>query len=90
MNCAYNGSGRSLGQVQVRPASQTVTLGLVFTVWCHFSYISFSITTKREPCQYQLLTQSDYVWCRGQVAKVRGSGASDPGSILLSDFVNVL
>ena len=76
--------------IKVR-ASQTETLGLVFRVRCNFSYISsFFITTKREPCQYQLLTPSDYVWCRSRVAKLQGSGASDSGWIPWSDFFNVI
>ena len=53
----------------------TLGLGVIFVIFL------FSITKNREPCQYQLLTPCDYVWCRGQVAKVQGSGASDPGSI---------
>ena len=67
---------------------RTETIGLVFRVRCNFSYISLSlfINTKNESCQYQLLTPCDYVWCRDRVAKVRGSSASDPGSILWSDF----
>ena len=67
-------------------ASQTELLGLVFRVKYNFSYINFCITTKRVPCQYQLLTPCDYVWCRGRMAKVQGSGCSDPRSILWSDF----
>ena len=49
-------------------------------------FLFFFITTKRDPCQYQLLTPCDYVWCCGRVAKVQGSGASDPESIPCSDF----
>ena len=59
-----------------------MTLGLVCRVRCNLViFLSFFITAKRDPCQYQLLTSCDYVWCRGRVAKVQGSGASDPGSI---------
>ena len=77
------------GCIQVNLMSTSGQINqLIYTILYKFYlYFSLFVTTKRKPCQYQLLTPCDYVWCRCRVAKVQGSGANDPGSIPWSDFV---
>ena len=53
------------------------------------SHMHVFIYHRQNKCQYELLTQWDYVWYSGWVAMAEVNGASDPGSIPWLNFINI-